>query len=351
MKIYKIALLPGDGIGPEVCGVAVKILQKIEKNFPIKFEIAEKKIGGAAIEKFDEPLPRETLQCCENSDAILFGSVGDPKFDGAKIRPETAILDLRKYFNFFANIRPAGVQKNLRDFSPLKNEIIGDGFYFKIVRELCGGIYFGKKISAKNFAADEMKYEKFEIERIARVAFNLAKNSAQKKVTNVDKANVLATSKFWRKIVAEIHAKEFPEIALENLFIDNATMQILKNPKNFSIILTANLFGDILSDEAAQISGSIGMSASASLNEKNFGLFEPIGGSAPDIAGKNVANPIAQIFSAKMMLEHFGEFSAAEKIAAAVDSTLKKFRTPDIFVPGTEKISTQKMGDEIAARI
>jgi len=346
MKTYKIALLPGDGVGEEVCAVAEKVLQKVGAKFSLKFEIEKATVGGAAIEKFGEPLPEKTLQICEKSDAILFGSVGDPKFDSAKIRPEIAILNLRKHFQFFANLRPARLFPGLENFSPLKNEIVAGGFDFTIVRELTGGIYFGEKTRGENFATDEMKYEKFEIERIARAAFNLAK-SRRGKVCSIDKNNVLQTSKFWRETVVEIHEKEFPEIKLQHLLIDNATMQILKNPKNFDVILTANLFGDILSDEAAQICGSIGLSASASLNAENFGLFEPAGGSAPDIAGKNLANPSAQILSAAMMLKNFGEIAAAAAIENAIEKTLRKFRTADLADENCETVGCTEFGEKV----
>jgi len=352
-KNFKIAVLPGDGIGPEVMAEARKVLDAVAEKFEIGFEFTEKLVGGAAIDATGEPLPAETLTACENSDAILFGSVGGEKWNSlpAEKRPEVgALLPLRKHFDLFANIRPAGVSKILAGSSPLKSSIVGDGFRFTVVRELTGDVYFGAKKLEKDFASDEMIYRKSEVERIARVAFELARNS-KKKVTNVDKANVLASSQFWRSVVESIHEKEFPEIELEHLYIDNATMQILVRPQNFDIILAGNLFGDILSDEAAQISGSIGLQSSASVNSENFGLFEPMGGSAPDIAGRGIANPIAQILSAAMMLEiSLGELPAASAIKKAVLATLESgFRTGDIFTgaAGESRASTTEMGDEI----
>jgi 3-isopropylmalate dehydrogenase len=353
MKTYQIALLPGDGVGEEVCAVAEKVLQKVGAKFSLKFEIEKAAVGGAAIEKFGEPLPQKTLEICEKSDAILFGSVGDPRFDNLPPGKDPIIggvLALRKHFQFFANLRPARLFPGLENFSPLKNEIVAGGFDFLIVRELTGGIYFGKKTRGENFATDEMKYEKFEIERIARAAFNLAK-SRRGKVCSIDKNNVLETSKFWRETVVKIHEKEFPEIELSHLLIDNATMQILKNPKNFDVILTANLFGDILSDEAAQICGSIGLSASASLNSKNFGLFEPAGGSAPDLAGKNLANPSAQILSAAMMLKNFGEIAAAAAIENSVEKTLQKFRTADLADENCETVGCAEFGEKVLGNL
>ena len=352
-KTYKIAVLPGDGIGPEVMVEARKVLDAVSEKFKIGFEFDEKLVGGAAIDAAGEALPTDTLTACENSDAILFGSVGGEKWNSLPPgkRPEVgALLPLRKHFDLFANIRPAEVLTMLANSSPLKPEIIGEGFGFTVVRELTGDVYFGEKNRGEDFASDLMIYRKSEVERIARVAFELARNSRQK-VTNIDKSNVLATSQFWRKIVEEIHAKEFPEIELEHLYIDNATMQILVRPQKFDIILAGNLFGDILSDEAAQISGSIGLQASASINSKKFGLYEPMGGSAPDIAGQGIANPIAQILSAAMMLEiSLGELEAASAIKKAVLKTLESgLRTGDIFTDsaGEQKASTSEMGDAI----
>ena len=356
-KNYRIAVLSGDGIGPEVMNEAKKVLAAIGEKFEIGLEFDEQIVGGAAIDAVGDALPSETLQVCEKSDSILFGSVGGEKWNSLppEKRPEVgALLPLRKKFDLFANIRPAGVLPMLASSSPLKPEIIGAGFDFTVVRELTGDVYFGEKNRGDDFASDLMIYNKAEVERIARVAFELAKSS-KKKVTNVDKSNVLATSQFWRSVVEEIHTQEFPEIELEHLYIDNATMQILTRPGDFDVILAGNLFGDILSDEAAQISGSIGLQASASINAKKFGLYEPMGGSAPDIAGQGIANPIAQILSAAMMLEiSFGEKEAAEAIKNAVQRTLEAgLRTGDIFTgaEGEQKVSTTEMGDEITKNV
>jgi 3-isopropylmalate dehydrogenase len=352
----KIAVLSGDGIGPEVMNEAIRVLQKIGQKYNHKFELQEALIGGASIDQYGEPLTAEALKICEESDSILFGSVGGPKWDNLprEKRPEVgALLPLRKHFNLFANIRPSGVVKMLRDSSPLKNEIIGEGFSYTIVRELTGGIYFGEKGGdEQNEAWDKMAYSRSEIERIARVAFELARSS-RGKLTNVDKANVLKTSVLWRKVVKEIHANEFSDIELDHLYIDNATMQILTRPHDFDVILTGNMFGDILSDESAQISGSIGMMASASLNDKNFGLFEPMGGSAPDIAGQGIANPIAQIRCVAMMLEvSFGLKEEAEAIENAIKKTLDDgIMTGDIWIDGAQKVGTKAITDAIIERI
>ncbi|QQS59268.1 3-isopropylmalate dehydrogenase [Candidatus Peregrinibacteria bacterium] len=351
-----IAVLPGDGIGPEVMNQAIRILKKIEMEFQHEFNLIFRHVGGAAIDHFGEPLPAKTREACEQSDAILFGSVGGQKWDHlpAEKRPETgALLPLRKHFDLFANLRPAGVSKTLSAFSPLKESIIGEGFSYLVVRELTGDVYFGEKEGdGKTFASDLMIYKREEIERIAKVAFSAAQKR-KGKVTNVDKANVLQTSKFWRTIVEEVHQNMFPDVALEHLYIDNATMQILTRPRDFDVFLTGNLFGDILSDESAQISGSIGMQASASVNEKGFGLFEPMGGSAPNIAGKDIANPIAQIRSVAMMLElGFGLLEEAKAIEHAIDETLiEGFRTVDIFQEGDKKVGTEEMGIELEKRI
>jgi 3-isopropylmalate dehydrogenase len=357
-KIYKIAVLPGDGIGPEVITEAKKVLNAVSEKFDMSFEFDEQLVGGAAIDAVGEPLPAKTLQACEASQSILFGSVGGEKWNHLppEKRPEVgALLPLRKHFELFANIRPAGVSPMLANSSPLKSEIIGKGFDFTVVRELTGDVYFGEKQREEDFASDLMIYRREEVERIARVAFELAKISPRKKVTNVDKSNVLATSQFWHSIVEEIHAREFPEIKLEHLYIDNATMQILTRPQSFDVILTGNLFGDILSDEAAQISGSIGMQASASINSDKFGLYEPMGGSAPDITGQGIANPIAQIASAAMMLEiTYGKLDAAAAIKQAIQKTLEAgLRTCDIFTgaEGENEVSTSEMGDSVTKNI
>jgi 3-isopropylmalate dehydrogenase len=352
----KIAVLSGDGIGPEVMEQAVRVLKAIEKKFGHHFQLVEKLVGGAAIDCCDKPLPEDTLKTCEHSDAILFGSVGGPKWDHlpSEQRPEVgALLPLRKHFDLFANIRPAGVEKVLRDLSPIKNDILGEGFDCVVVRELTGDAYFGKKTGDNNtFGCDEMKYTRPEIERISRVAFSLARRR-RKKVTNIDKSNVLVSSKFWRMVVEEIHEKEFPEIELDHLYIDNAAMQVLIHPQRFDVLLTGNLFGDILSDELAQISGSIGMQGSASINSQGFGLYEPMGGSAPDIAGKGIANPIAQIVCVAMMLEtSFALLEEAKIIRKALSTALfEGLRTSDIFREGATRVGTDEMGRYIEEKI
>ncbi len=351
-----IAILAGDGIGPEVMVEAINVLKKVEAKFGHTFELTEKLVGGAAIDATGEPLPADTVAVCEQADAILFGSVGGPKWDNlpAEKRPEVgALLPLRKHFDLFANLRPAGVQAELSDFSPLKKSIIGDGFDFIIVRELTGDVYFGEKSGdGQSFGADQMIYHRPEVERIARVAFELARKR-KAKLLNVDKSNVLRTSQFWRTVVLEIHAKEFADVELSHLYIDNAAMQILVRPQAFDVILTSNLFGDILSDEAAQISGSIGMQSSASINTAGFGLYEPMGGSAPDIAGTGVANPIAQIGCVAMMLEtSFGLIEEAAAIRNAIQQALAAgLRTGDIFTEGTTRVGTKHMGQAILERI
>lgn len=351
----KIAVLPGDGIGPEVMVQAIKVLKKIEEKFGHTFELTEKLVGGAAIDATEVPLPEDTIKSCEEADSILFGSVGGPKWDTLprEKRPEVgALLPLRKHFDLFANLRPASVLPQLSSFSPLKPEIVGDGFDYIIVRELTGDVYFGEKKSGEDFGADEMKYTRPEVERIARVAFETAKKR-KGKLLNVDKSNVLVTSQFWRKVVEEIHQNEFPEIELDHLYIDNTTMQVLVRPQEFDVIVTGNMFGDILSDESAQISGSIGMLASASMNAENFGLFEPMGGSAPDIAGQGVANPIAQIRCVSMMLGlGFGLKEEQKSIDDAILAVLEDgFRTGDIYTEGMKQVGTEEMGEAIVSKL
>ena len=346
-----IAILTGDGIGPEVMQQALLVLDAIADKFRHDFIYNKKLVGGAAIDATGEPLPADTLTACEQSDAILFGSVGGAQWDNLPPaqRPEIgSLLPLRKHFDLFANIRPFGVSKELADFSPLKPAIIGDGFSGTIIRELTGDVYFGAKTESDERAIDEMSYTRAEVERIARVGFKLAAQTGQP-VTSVDKANVLATSRLWRTTVERVRAAEFPQVELRHLYIDNATMQLLTRPANFGVVITGNLFGDILSDEAAQVSGSIGMQASASLNADNFGMYEPMGGSAPDIANQDIANPIAQIASAAMLLElSFGMTREADAIRAAIDATLTQgFRTGDIWTEGMIRVGTKEMGAAI----
>lgn len=355
---YYIAILPGDGIGPEIIKQAYKILSVIQKKFKIKIISKECKIGGSAINDEGTPLPDDTLKYCEQSDAILFGAVGGPQWEHLKghERPEQgALLALRKHFNLFANLRPVYLSSTLKNLSPLNVKIIPNGFDIMFVRELIGGIYFGKPkgrtgIGSHEHAFDTTIYHRFEIERIAHIAFKLA-NNRNKHVTSIDKANVLQTSILWREVVSQL-SKEYPKITLNHLYIDNASMEVIKNPSKFDVILCPNLFGDILSDECAMLSGSIGMLPSASLNEQEFGLYEPAGGSAPNIAGKNIANPIAQILSTALLFRHSLKLTdIAIVIEEAVNQALTLgYRTIDIS-NRTKSISTDKMGDIIASLI
>lgn len=358
--MYKIAVLPGDGIGPEVMKQALKVLDKISKKYNIQLTYEFADVGGIAIDKYDTPLPEHTVKICENSDAILFGSVGGPKWENLppEKQPERgALLPLRKHFNLFANIRPVKVFKPLKDACSLKNELISEGIDIVIFRELTSGIYFGqpKYISEdRTYAVDTMKYSVEEITRIAHLAFKAAK-LRNNKVTSVDKANVLMSSVLWRETVTEIHTKFYPDVELQHMYVDNASMQLVRNPNQFDVILTGNMFGDILSDEAAMLSGSLGMLASASINESGFGLYEPIGGTAPDIAGQNIANPIAQILSAAYMLRYsLKNDSAATDIENAIEQVLNEgYRTADIFSgkDGEKKVNTEEMGNLICEYI
>lgn len=354
-KTYRIAVLPGDGIGPEVMKQAYKILDILKKNFLLPLEVNEFSIGGSAIDQEGLALPEKTLIGCKNSDAILFGSVGGKKWDNLPIekRPERAsLLPIRKHFDLFSNLRPAKLYPELQFLSPLRKDIINKGFDILCVRELTGGIYFGNpkgriKNKDSEYAFDTEIYHKFEISRIAHLAFQLAR-SRKYKVTSIDKANVLQSSLLWREMVENI-AREYPDVTLSHLYIDNAVMQLIKNPNQFDVLLCSNLFGDIISDECAVLTGSIGMLPSASLNEKNFGLYEPAGGSAPDIKGKNVANPIAQILSLSMLVRYGMNLKElANKIDFSVFSILKMgYRTLDIS-NGKNYVTTNEMGDLIA---
>lgn len=354
-KKYRIAVLPGDGIGPEVMQEAYKILNILKNNFGLFIETKEFNIGGIAIDTQGVALPKDTLIGCENSDAILFGSVGGKKWDQLPIneRPERAsLLPLRKHFDLFSNLRPAKLYPELSFLSPLRFDIVKDGFDILCVRELTGGIYFGKpkgrlKKNHLTYAFDTEIYYECEIVRIAHWAFKLAR-SRRCKVCSIDKANVLQSSVLWREIVDDV-AKQYPDIILSHLYVDNACMQIIKDPNQFDVILCSNLFGDIISDECAMITGSVGMLPSASLNDKNFGLYEPAGGSAPDIKGKNIANPIAQILSLSMLVRYSMKLSKiADKIDTAIINVLKKgYKTIDIS-NGQTYIKTNEMGDAIA---
>ena len=353
----KIAVLPGDGIGPEIVEQAVKVLKALGCDFEMEYA----DVGGVAYANHGHPLPEATLKLAKESDAILFGAVGDFKYDHLErhLRPEQAILGLRKALGLFANLRPAKCFKELTSASTLREEVVS-GLDLVIVRELTGDIYFGTPRGRRtapdgNFpgapeAFDTMRYTVPEVERIARVAFEAARKR-RGKVTSVDKANVLETSQLWRDTVIEV-AKQYPDVTLEHMYVDNATMQLIKNPDQFDVMLTSNMFGDILSDECAMITGSMGMLPSASLGVGGFGLYEPSGGSAPDIAGKGIANPIAQILSAAMMLRYsLGETEAADAIEAAVTKTLADgIRTGDIALGGPA-VGTKEMGDAVAARV
>ena len=357
--MYKIAVLPGDGIGPEVMKEAIKVLAAVQRKCGFTLQYKTDDIGGIAIDNYGCPLPASTLKLCEQSDAILFGSVGGPKWDKLPIekRPEAgALLPLRKHFDLFCNLRPARVFKALKGASPLRADIIGDGFDFLCVRELTGDIHFGQPRGRRGEGEaeegfDTMLYSRREVRRIAKLAFEMAR-VRRHKVSSIDKSNVLSTSRLWRETVIEV-AAGYPDVTLEHIYVDNAAMQMIKDPKQFDVMLCGNMFGDILSDEAAQITGSIGLLASASLNEQKFGLYEPAGGSAPDIAGKGIANPIAQILSAALMLRYsFGETEGADLIEAAVERVLDAgVRTGDIATDKSTAIGTAAMGDAITAAI
>lgn len=354
----KIAVLPGDGIGPEIVEQAVKVLKALGCDFEMEYA----DVGGVAYANHGHPLPEATLKLAKESDAILFGAVGDFKYDHLErhLRPEQAILGLRKALGLFANLRPAKCFKELTSASTLREEVVS-GLDLVIVRELTGDIYFGTPRGRRtapdgNFpgapeAFDTMRYTVPEVERIARVAFEAARKR-RGKVTSVDKANVLETSQLWRDTVIEV-AKQYPDVTLEHMYVDNAAMQLVRAPKALDVVLTGNIFGDILSDEASMLTGSIGMLASASLNDKKQGLFEPSHGSAPDIAGKNIANPIATVLSAAMMLRYSFDMNAeADAIESAVEKVLADgVRTGDIMSEGCRKVSCSEMGDAIAAAI
>ena len=350
----KIAVLPGDGIGTEIVAEAIKVLKVLDLNMTLETAL----VGGAAFEAHGHPLPPATLNLAMDSDAVLFGAVGDWKYDtlDRPLRPEQAILGLRKNMGLFANFRPAICYKQLTDASSLKPELVS-GLDILIIRELTGDIYFGQPRGRRTAtdghfpgseeAFDTMRYSRPEIERIAHVAFQAAQKRS-KRVTSVDKANVLETFQFWKDVVSEV-GKQYPDVALDHMYVDNAAMQLVKAPKKFDVVVTGNMFGDILSDAAAMLTGSIGMLPSASLNAKNQGLYEPSHGSAPDIAGKGVANPLATILSAAMMLRFsLNQPEAAARIEAAVDAVLSQgLRTPDIFSEGTTKVGTREMGDAV----
>jgi 3-isopropylmalate dehydrogenase len=356
--VMKIAVLPGDGIGPEIVTEAVKVLKVLD----LPMQLDEAKVGGAAYDAHGHPLPEHTLALAMGSDAVLFGSVGDWKYDklDRPLRPEQAILGLRKNMGLFANFRPAICYPQLTHASSLKPELVA-GLDILIIRELTGDIYFGQPRGRRESpdgefkgapeAFDTMRYSRPEIERIAHVAFQAARKRG-KRVTSVDKANVLETFQFWKDVVTEVHA-QYPDIELDHMYVDNAAMQLVKAPKKFDVLFTGNMFGDILSDAAAMLTGSIGMLPSASLNAKGQGLYEPSHGSAPDIAGKGVANPLATILSAAMMLRFsLNQEEGAARIERAVQSVLEQgLRTPDIYSEGTTKVGTVQMGDAVVAAL
>ncbi len=358
MQTYNVAVLSGDGIGPEIMAEAVKVLDKVQQKYAFKLNYHYFDVGGIAIDKHGEPLPAATLKGCEQTDAILFGSVGGPKWEHLppNQQPERgALLPLRKHFALFCNLRPATLYKGLEKFCPLRADIAAKGFDMVTVRELTGGIYFGQPKGREGEGANEKAfdtevYHRYEIERIAKVAFETAMKRG-KHVTSVDKANVLMSSILWRETVNDV-AKHYPDVKLDHIYIDNATMQLIKQPDFFDVLLCSNIFGDIISDECAMITGSMGMLPSASLNEKGFGLYEPAGGSAPDIAGKGIANPIAQILSAAMMLRYsFNLNEAATAIEKAVKDVLAAgHRTADL-ADESKPVSTAEMGTLIANAI
>lgn len=358
---HKIALIPGDGIGPEIVREAKKVLDKVCEKFGHTFSYSELLLGGASIDVHGVPLTEETIEKAKSSDAVLMGSIGgDAKtslwyqLEPSK-RPEAGLLAIRKALNLFANLRPAYLYQELKDACPLRDEIIGDGFDMIIVRELTGGLYFGARSTTQENgvrkAMDSLVYDEKEIRRIAVKAFEIAEKR-RKKVTSVDKANVLDSSRLWRKVVEEV-AVQYPDVTLEHMLVDNCAMQLVKDPAQFDVILTENMFGDILSDEASMVTGSIGMLSSASLNETKFGLYEPSHGSAPDIAGSDKANPIATILSAAMMLRFSLDMDKeADAVEAAVQKVLKDgYRTVDIMSEGCTCVGTEEMGNLIVQAI
>lgn len=351
---YNVAVIKGDGIGPDIVDQALLVLNKVGKQFNHTFNYTEVLAGGAALDEVGVPLPDETVRICKESDAIFLGAVGGPKWDvlPGNIRPEKALLGLRSALGLFANIRPAVMYKELADACPLKPEIMGeDGLDLVVIRELTGGIYFGergtKTTEYGESAYDTMIYSEVEVKRIAKVAFEIARKR-DKKVTSVDKANILDSSRLWRRVVEEV-AKDYPDVELNHLYVDNCAMQLVVKPKQFDVILTENMFGDILSDEASMITGSIGMLPSASLGSSKQGMYEPIHGSAPDIAGQDKANPIATIISAAMMLRYSFDL---EEEAVAIEKAVEKvlatgYRTGDIYSEGKKLVGTKEMGQLI----
>ena len=351
MKEFEIAVIDGDGIGPEIVKEAIKVIDKAAAKYDTKMNWKKVLAGGCAIDAKGEPLPNDTIEVCLKADSVLLGAIGGPKWDKlpGKDRPEMALLGLRKAMGVYANLRPAKVFRELKEASPLKNEIIGDGLDIMMVRELISGIYFGEKgrkdVGGVEAAYDVMIYNKEEVRRIAKIAFDLAMKR-ERKLTSIDKANVLESSRLWRETIEEV-AKDYPEVTVSHMLVDNAAMQLVRNPKQFDVVVTGNMFGDILSDEASMITGSIGMLASSSIGNSKNGLYEPIHGSAPDIAGQDIANPLATILSGAMMLRVSLDMpECASDIEKAVSEVLEAgYRTADIYSEGTKKVGTTKMGD------
>lgn len=353
MGEFNIALIPGDGIGPEIVAGAVTVLDAVSKKYGHKFNYTEVYMGGCAIDKYGVPLPQETIDICKKSDSVLLGAVGGPKWDSqpSENRPEKGLLGIRKALGLYSNLRPSILKPQLKDASPLKDEKLKNGLNVMVVRELTGGIYFGKREKGADWASDEEKYSVEEVTRIGKIAFETAM-LRDKRVVSVDKANVLESSRLWRATMEKL-AKDYPEVTLTHMYVDNAAMQLAINPAQFDVIVTSNIFGDILSDLSSAIAGSIGMLPSASLGATKCGMYEPIHGSAPDIAGQDIANPIATIVSAAMMLEmSFGLIEEAKAINDAVDKVLnKKYRTTDIMSDGMTKVGCKKMAELIAENL
>lgn len=353
----KITVLPGDGIGPEIVNEAVKVLNKVADKFGHSFEYTYVDIGGCSIDKFGVPITDEGMEKCKSSDSVLLGAVGGPKWDNVdpSIRPEKALLAVRKELGLFANLRPTKLFSQLSDASPLKQEIVGNGIDLLIVRELTGGVYFGdrktEEVNGELVATDIMPYSEGEIKRIGRVAFETAMKRG-KRLASVDKANVLDTSRLWRKTMHAL-SEEYPEVEYSDILVDNTAMQLIKNPTQFDVLVTENMFGDILSDEASMLTGSIGMMPSASLSSGTLGMYEPIHGSAPDIAGMNIANPLGTILSAAMMLRYSFDMAAeADAIETAVNKALDdNYRTGDIMQEGCKKVTCSEMGDIVSGNI
>ncbi len=353
----KITVLPGDGIGPEIVNEAIKVLNKVADKYGHSFDYTYVDIGGCSIDKFGVPITDEGMEKCKNSDSVLLGAVGGPKWDNVdpSVRPEKALLAVRKELGLFANLRPTKLFPQLADASPLKQEIVGGGIDLLIVRELTGGVYFGSRkteeVNGEMVATDIMPYSESEIERIGRVGFETAMKRG-KKLASVDKANVLDTSRLWRKTMHKL-SEEYPEVEYSDILVDNTAMQLIKNPTQFDVLVTENMFGDILSDEASMLTGSIGMMPSASLSSGTLGMYEPIHGSAPDIAGMNIANPLGTILSAAMMLRYSFDMSAeADAIEAAVNKVLDDgYRTGDIMQDACNNVTCSEMGDLVAERI